>query len=72
MMFLLFQFREEFKTVIGLGDGVSVNSLMDEWSLWQNRIVSYSHLEKSNRPKVKQLLARLDESSEHIDQGTAG
>ena len=69
---MLLQFRQEFKTVINLGDDVSVNSLLEDWPLWQSRIISYSQLEKSNRLKVKQLLASLDESSsdtQHIDEG---
>lgn len=54
--------------VIGLSETVNVNSLLDSWSLWEERIISYSVLEMTHRPRLKELLPKLNEPSKY-DRG---
>ena len=58
------QFRSEFKRIAGLADDVSIQSLMESWDLWQNRIIAYSMLESGNSKKLKDLIRELDVSSD--------
>ena len=63
------QFRQEFKKILGLDDGVSVNSLMENWPIWMKRILAYSKLEQTHRPKIKQLLASGVDKGTQMDEG---
>lgn len=57
----------EFKRIVGLDHQSSVWSLIEDWPLWKARILAYSDLEKTHRPKLKQLLSSIDEGA---DQGS--
>ena len=48
--------------IVGLGDELSIYSLMESWPVWQQRIIAYSRLEMKHRPKIKELLKSLDDS----------
>ena len=48
--------------IVGLGDELSIYSLMESWPVWQQRIIAYSRLEMKYRPKIKELLKSLDDS----------
>lgn len=43
-----------------------VHLLMENWDLWQRRIIVYSHLEKTNRKKLKDI-GQLDKTSDEIN-----
>ena len=60
---LYVQFRTEFKTIVGLPDDVGVFSLMESWPTWKERIIKYSSLEKTHRPKLKKLLMSLEDAA---------
>ena len=60
---LYVQFRTEFKTIVGLPDDVGVFSLMESWPTWKERIIKYSSLEKTHRPKLKKLLVSLEDAA---------
>ena len=59
------QFRTEFKMIIGMDTDVSIYSLMEDWTCWKDRIIAYSELEKTHRPKLRTLLSKLKSSSEN-------
>lgn len=65
----IIQFRSEFRMIIGLEEGVSVYSLMENWSLWKERIIAYSHLEKAHQRKLRELLVSLESTYEITDNG---
>lgn len=50
----------EFKRIVGLDQQTSIWSFMEDWPLWKTRILAYSDLEKTNRPKLRELLSSLD------------
>lgn len=58
----------EFKTIVGLDQQQTVMSYMASWPLWKTRILAYSDLEKTNRPKIKKLLSSLE--GDGVDEGT--
>ena len=37
---------------------------MENWDLWQKRIIAYSMLEIANRKKSKEVIGKLESSSE--------
>ena len=39
---------------------------MENWELWQKRIVAYSMLEKANRKTLKEVIGQLNGSSDEI------
>ena len=41
----LFQFRMEFKTLIGLNEKTIIHLLMESWPTWEKRIIAYSWFE---------------------------
>lgn len=41
---------------------------LDNWSLWEQRIVLYSKLKVANLPKLKDLLSRLEQTTVTVDQ----
>ena len=55
------QFRTEFKTLIGVTS--TAHTLMESWPSWCKKIIAYAHLEKKNRPKMKEALKKLDDST---------
>lgn len=54
------QIRMEFRRIVGLDEDVSMYSLMETWPIWKQRIIGYSHLEKTHRPKVREMLNSMD------------
>ena len=68
----LFQFRMEFKTLIGLNEKTIIHLLMQSWPTQEKRIIAYSWLELKHRPKLKQLLTTLDDDQCEglVDKGT--
>ncbi len=45
---------------------MSVQSLMENWDAWQNRIIAYSKLEMATRKRLKDIIGKLEGSSDDI------
>lgn len=61
----LIQFRTEFKKVAKMPHQQTMVSLMNEWPTWQKKIIAYSTLEMTNRPKLKSLVQSLKGPSDN-------
>ena len=51
---------------MGLEDLISVQSLLENWDLWQHRIHAYSLLEVGNRKKLGEITAKFDTASKEM------
>ena len=49
--------------VIGFDAKTSSHLLLDNWPQWRQRIIKYAELEKTNRPRMKDTLKKLENTS---------
>ncbi len=66
----ILQFRSEFKRIVSVPEEDTVQSLIENWDLWQKRIIAYSKMETANRKVIRGLLIKFDESTNNEIKGT--